>query len=588
MAGTLAAAEGLPSQDVTVLLLSLAALMGLAKVLGEVATRFGQPSVLGEITAGILLGQTVLGTLAPETFQWLFPDPAEGSGPALALQGFIALSATLLLLVAGMEVDLTTVFRQGRAALFVGLLGLSVPFAFGAAAAGWWPKPIGIGQAANVLPFAIFVGIALSITALPVVAKILIDLNISKSDLGMLIIASAMINDIVGWIGFAVVLAMISPNSATDGTSAAIGLTILFTMLFIVAMVTIGRFAFHRMIPYVQAHWHWPGGMLVFVMVVALLSAALTEYIGIHAIFGAFIAGVALGDSHHLRRRTRDTIHEFIMNIFAPLFFASIALRINFLVEFNLMLILVILAVACTGKMAGCVLGARLAGVAGRQSLGVGLGMVTQGALGIILGQLALEKGLITEPLMVAIVVMALATSFLSGPLLKKVLRIKTKQKMVDLLSEKHLIPILRGTDAQSVIGELTARAAQLSALDAKSIYEAVWKRERMMGTGLPDGLAVPHARLTGLKKSMVVLGRSEGNVDFDASDGSRARLICLLLTPQENSMAQLELLQLVGDTFDQPEKRNAVLHASNETEMLAGLRLGEAPITPNEAEGAK
>src|SRR5690606_37953540 len=279
-----------------------------------------------------------------------FPD--EGI-VRVALEGLIALSAALLLLAAGLEVDLSSVWRQGKAMIFVAAGGLVLPFLMGFALA--WADPDllnGGAEVEHVLPFALFVGIALSITALPVIAKILIDLNISKSDMGMLIISAAMLNDIVGWIGFAMVLAII-PTAGVAGAMAGaaeaveavngngVWPTIIYTLLFVVFMLTAGRWILHRMLPYVQAHWSWPGGVLVYVMTIALFCAALTNWIGIHSIFGAFIAGIAMGDSSHLRERTRDTIQQFILNIFAPIFFASIGLRVNFIANFDIVLVLI-------------------------------------------------------------------------------------------------------------------------------------------------------------------------------------------------------------------------------------------------------
>jgi len=426
----LAAAAVDPAQ-ITRLLISMSVLLGLARLMGEWSRQLGQPSVLGEILAGILLGQTVFGWLAPDAYGWLFPPVGEGSPIAIAEEGFILMSATLLLLVVGLEVDLSTVWRQGKAMALVSLFGIAIPMALGSSLGWFAPGLLGVDDVSAPLPLAIFIGIALSITALPVIAKILMDLNLAKSDMGMLVISSAMLNDLVGWIGFAVVLALLPhgggehAGEASGGSSvfATIGLTLLFLGL----MMTVGRLFCHKAMPYVQARWSYPGGVLGFVFVVALFCAAFTEYLGIHSIFGAFIAGVAIGDSHHLRERTRDTIHQFVTNIFAPIFFASIGLRINFVASFDPMAVGIVLVVALVGKTGGCYLGAKIAGLSPRESWGVGFGMAAQGAVGIILGQLAYQAGLITDELLVAIVIMALATSLLAGPAMHNVLRLKTQ-----------------------------------------------------------------------------------------------------------------------------------------------------------------
>jgi Kef-type K+ transport system membrane component KefB/mannitol/fructose-specific phosphotransferase system IIA component (Ntr-type) len=562
------AASVLSPSELTALLLSLAVLLGLARALGELARHLRQPAVLGEIIAGILLGPTVFGALTPGAFEWLFPV----AGPTrIAVEGFITLSATLLLFVVGLEVDLSTVWRQGRATLMVSALGLALPFSLGFSLGWFLPGLVSAGNTPQPLAFALFLGIALSITALPVIAKIMMDLNLAKSDMGTLIISSAMLNDLVGWIGFAVVLALM-PVAAATGSAPPVALTITLTLLFLALMLTLGRFAADRALPYVQAHTSWPGGVLGFVFVTALVCAALTEQLGIHSIFGAFIAGVAVGDSRHLTRRTRETIENFVTHFFAPVFFASIGLRVNFIDQFVWQTVVIVFGVALVAKVTGCFLGARWARLGRRESWAVGFGMASQGTVGIILGQLALGAGLISEPLMVAIVIMALGTSLLSGPMMQKILRQETKRRLVDLLTDRHIMLRLEAHESAGAIQQLTDRAGQILNLAPDQLNEAVMERERVMATGLPNGLAVPHARLNAIKKPCVILGRCSTGVDFDSPDGQPARLIFLLLTPLEQPESQIELLNLVSQTFADDALRNEVLTADKPTEVLAIL----------------
>jgi len=581
---TLASGTALEPSGVTVLFLSLAVLLGLARLLGEIARRLHQPSVLGEILAGVLLGPTVLSQISPSVYAFVFPSTG---ATFIALEGLFITSAALLLLVAGLEVDLTAAFRQGKAAIAVSLLGLVIPFLLGVVAAQWAPGFMGIGEGArdNQLAFTLFVGIAVSITALPVIAKILIDLNMFKSDMGMLIMSAATINDVVGWIVFAFILALLHTAADPSGVAVAtqangvpsVGMTITLTIVFLVFMLSLGRYLLHRSLPFVQAHTTWPGGVLSFVLVIALGCAAFTEWIGVHSIFGAFIAGVAMGASSHLRERTRETIHQFITNIFAPLFFASIGLRVNFISAFDPGLILVVLLIACTGKVSGCFLGAKWTGMSTRESSAVGFGMAAQGAMGIILGQLARAADLITDELFVAIIIMALLTSLVSGPMMQKLLRRPTKRVLADLLSDRQFILQLKAVGVREAIAELSQRAAEILDLDPAMIDREVQHREQTMSTGIGNGLAVPHARLTEIKKPMVVIGRSPHGVDFNAPDGRTARLIFLLLTPRDDQTSQIELLRLIATTFSNEETYQRALDAASTTEFLAVLRVGDS-----------
>jgi len=565
--------------EVTRLLLALAVLLGAARVLGEFARQLKQPAVLGEILAGILLGPTVLGALSPGTYDWLFPVNHE-SPTRIAEDGFIIMSATLLLLVVGLEVDLSRVWRQGKAMLLVSAFGIVIPFTLGSTLGWFAPGAIGVPGVSDdlALPLAIFAGIAMSITALPVIAKILMDLNLAKSDMGMLVISSAMLNDLVGWIGFAVVLALLPQAveaAAAGGDAGGGGVlgTVGMTLGFLAVMMTVGRWIAHRTLPYVQAHWSYPGGVIGMVFVIALACAAFTEHLGVHSIFGAFIAGVAVGDSHHLRERTRDTIHQFVMNIFAPVFFASIGLRINFVEAFDLGAVLIVLGVAMVGKVAGCYLGAKIAGLSNREAGGVGFGMAAQGAVGIILGQLARQAELITDELLVAIVIMALGTSLVAGPAMQRVLQIRARRKLHEVVTDRHIALDPPGSDIQSLLRLLADQAAEVTAVkDAELIYKEVWARESLMHTALPNGLAVPHARLDGLTKPHVFLARSRAGIDFDAPDGQLSTLICMILTPTDQPETQIEMLALIAKTFERSMIRQRCLAADSTTELRAVL----------------
>ncbi len=629
------AAGALLPREIATLLLALAVLLGVARLLGEICRRFGQPAVLGEIMAGVLLGATVLGNpmIAGEQgwnvqlYDFLFPsylteatahpdaaavalDTTEGhevaeaaeaseaaeatlaaSGTAEApvekkvhkdkrvlqdpilygLETYLMLAVTFLLLTAGLEVDLSVVTRQGKAALLVSLLGMVVPFALGFALAYSLPYVLGFDPEyeGSKLPFALFVGIAMSITALPVIAKVLMDLNMLRSDVGMLVMSSAMVNDLLGWIGFAMVLAMIAPD-AGDGLPLPwiIGLT----LGFVTFMLTVGRWMMSRGVLYVQAHASWPGGILAFILVVGLLCAAFTEWIGIHAIFGAFLAGVAIGDSKHLRQRTRETVEQFVNNIFAPVFFAGIALRVNFVETFDLAAVLLVLGVAIAGKLVGCYYGARWAKLAKRESWAIGFGMTARGAMEIILGQIALSFGLITDKLFVAIVVMAIVTSMLAGPAMQRALGRKQKRSLSDLIPAKGFVGRLKAIERSEAIREMSYTAADVLGCDAEELNRRCWEREETMSTGIGHGIAVPHARLSEVDRPMVFLATAPTGIDFDAADNQPAEIICLILSPEHDGTTQIEALDAVARAFLNEDTRRAVVDAQTLTEVRAAL----------------
>lgn len=404
--------ESLGHEAVIKLLLQLSVILLAGRLMAELARRFNQPAVVGEILAGVLLGPTVFGMLAPLQFEMLFPP----RGPsAFVLEGFIQVAVILLLFIAGLEVELRLVWQQGKQAVYTSMFGLFIPFILGFVFPYYLPEFFGREEGADRLTFALFVGTAMSITALPVIARILMDLDIFRTKTGMLIVASAMINDLLGWLIFSVIISMMGTGA---GEGMSLTSTILLTLGFTVLMLTLGKSLINRVLPWLNRSFAWPGGLLSLSLSACFFAAAFTEFIGIHAIFGSFILGVALGDSVHMPERAKEIVHHFINNIFAPIFFVTIGLKVNFVANFDLMLVLVVLVIAFAGKIIGSGIGTYLGGYSKRESLAIGFGMNARGAMEIILGLIALENNLIGEQFFVALVIMALVTSMTSGPLM--------------------------------------------------------------------------------------------------------------------------------------------------------------------------
>lgn len=559
--------ESMSHQHVVVLFLALGLLLGVARILGELAHHCRQPAVLGELLAGVLLGPTILGNLAPGVSAYVFPT----HGPnAIALSAITTLAVVLFLLVAGMEVDLSIVRRQGRVAPRVSAVGIGFSFVIGFAVAWYFPSAMGRVAAADPFIFALFFATALSISALPVIAKTLMDLDLYRTDLGMVIVSAAIVDDLVGWMVFAVILGLMGGGAIGVGAIAA---TILMTLLFAGAMLTVGRMLIHRAWPFVQAYTRWPGGVLGFALVIALFGAAAAEWIGIHAIFGSFLAGVAIGDSSHLRERTRVTIEHFVSFIFAPVFFASIGLRVDFLAHFNLPLVLSVLAIACACKLLGGMLGARWGGMPARESWAIGFAMNSRGAMEIILGLLALEAGIIGPQLFVALVVMAIVTSMMSGPLMRLTLRSAKKRHLPEVLTAKLFLPDLKATTRQAAIDEMAALAAGFAGLNIADVAAAVWAREETMSTGIGNGVALPHARLEGLRAPVVVAGLSLKGIDFDAPDDQLAEVLFLMLIPHDDPGAQLELAADIARLFRHPETLLLARQARKYTDFLSLMK---------------
>ena len=560
--------DHLAPHDVMVVFLALATLLASAKLAGELAKKLGQPLVLGEIVAGILLGPTVLGHYKPAVYGFLFPH----SGPvALVLDGVTAISVAFFLLTAGIEIDLTSIFRQGKSALLVSSFGMVVPFVFGFLAAVIFPRLLGAETGADRLVFALFIGTALSISALPVIARILMDLGLLQTEMGTVVMSSAMFGDLMGWVFFGLVLGMMSPGSHSAHSQHH---TILLVLGFAVLMLTVGRWLLNSLLPYIQAHTTWPGGVLGLIFSLTLASAAFAEYAGIHAVFGAFITGAAVGESPHLRERTADHIREIVTNVFAPLFFASIGLHTNFGADFHWEVVTVILVLACLGKIVGAGWGARLGGMDLRTAIGVGLAMNARGAMEMILGILALQAGLIREPVFVALVVMALVTSLISAPAIRMLIRRKKAVSLKEIVSSQLFFTSLTSDTKNGVLREMCDVAAPLVGNAPQRFFRLINERERAASSGWRYGVAVPNARVDGLLRPLVVIGKAGRGIDFNARDNRPAKLIVLILTP--DNQTQHDLLADAGQLFSQKEMVDRTLAANSFVELVAALN---APV---------
>ena len=405
----------LSQPDLVIMLLAISIMLIFSRIASELGKRIGLPSVMGELIVGVLLGPTLFGTIAPGAYQTVFPF-AENPHVSLALDTIFSLSVILLLFVAGLELRFSLFLRHGRTVIYTGFGSMILPFASGFAIAWFFPEWFSVPVSGSKYPlFALFMGTAMAISALPVIARILLDMKLLKTDIGAVIIASAVFNDVVGWIFFSFILSLVGQ---TGGSGSVIS-SLISIAAFAAFMLVVGRYVLNRILPWTQTRLSWPGGVLSFSLSLCLLCAAFTEFIHIHAILGAFIAGLTIGDSVYLREQAREIMHQFVTSFFAPLFFVSIGLKVNFIQHFDPLVVGLVLVIAFVGKVVGAGLGARLGGMSTRRSLAVGFGLNARGAMEMILGTLAYDAGLINQTVFVAIIFMAMVTSMTSAPLMR-------------------------------------------------------------------------------------------------------------------------------------------------------------------------
>jgi Kef-type K+ transport system membrane component KefB len=399
--------------------LELLALLLFARVLGGAMRALGQPAVIGELAAGLLLGPSVLGHAAPGLHAWLFPDdPLQRA----LLAGPAWLGVFLLLILTGLETDLALIRRLGRATTRVAFGSLAIPVLAGIALGLGLPETF-VGAAADRTVFALFLGTALGISALPVIATILGDLDLMRRNVAQVLLAAAMANDVAGWILLGIVAGL-----AQSGSLDAVRLTVTVAglVVFLGLAFTLGQRGVDAALRTSRLRrWGIPGS-LTSILGVALGAGALTHALGLEAVFGAFVAGIVVGRSRFHDADAFPHLDGITRAFFAPLFFATAGLRVDLGLLRDPEVLgwgVVVVAAASASKAIGAYLGARYAGLAHREGLALGAGLNARGAIEIVVATVGLSLGVLNPKSYSLVVLMAMATSMMAPPLLRRVLR---------------------------------------------------------------------------------------------------------------------------------------------------------------------
>ncbi len=397
---------------ILVLLFQLALLLLLARTLAEVMRRIGQPEVIGELIAGILLGPTVLGHLAPGLFEAVFPQEATQFH---LLEMVSWLGMVLLLLLTGLETDIRIMKSLGRAALMASVFGMVIPFGSGLLL-GWILPDAYLTDPENRPVFAAFLATAMAISAMPVIAKILLDLNLMRRDIGMVILSAGVVDDTTGWMILSVIAGV-----AAGGTFRPLdtGMTLVWLAVFLAAMRWVVYPVMSRVIRYVNEEVGQAGADLTLILTLTFVAAAATEAIGVHAVFGAFVAGMLVRQVRRVRSDSLHTLEHFVLSGLSPVFFAFAGLKVNLWELTGWQLPLLVLAVAVAGKLVGCYVGGRLGRLSHWESLAIGFGMNARGAMGLIVALIGLSLGLLTQEMYSTIVLVAVVTSVMAPLLLR-------------------------------------------------------------------------------------------------------------------------------------------------------------------------
>ena len=386
---------------------ALLALILVGRLLGEAMNRIGQPSVMGPLLAGILLGPSVLGWLYPDLQHWLFASSKEQGS---MLDAISQVGILLLLLLTGMETDLKLVRRVGRAAISTSLTGVAVPLACGIAL-GWLLPDSLLPDPEKRLLTSLFLGTSLAISSIKIVAVVVREMEFDRRNLGQIIVASAILEDTIGWIIIAITFSL---AAAGDIDLASLAVSLIATAVFLIASLTVGRRLVSFLIRWANDNFESDFPVITAILVIMISMALTTHFIGVHTVLGAFMAGVLIGESPILTKYIDAQLRGLILAFFMPVFFgmAGLSTDLTILRHSDLLLLtLGLIAVASFGKFAGAFLGAEIGGLNRREAIAVGCGMNARGSTEVIVASIGLSMGALSQNLYTMIVSMAVATT---------------------------------------------------------------------------------------------------------------------------------------------------------------------------------
>jgi Kef-type K+ transport system membrane component KefB/nucleotide-binding universal stress UspA family protein len=407
------AAKSAPSE--VIFLAQLMTLMLVGRLLGEAMNRIGQPSVMGMLLGGILLGPSMLGVLWPDLQHALFPKTPEQKA---MLDGISQFGILLLLLLTGMETDLKLVRTVGGAALSISLTGVAVPFVCGFALGQFMPASL-LPHPDHRLLTSLFLGTALSISSIKIVAAVVREMGFTRRNLGQIIVASAICEDAIGWIIIAITFGLAEAGTI-DVMSVA--RSILGTAAFLGASFTIGRRLVFFAIRWVNDNFESDFPVITTILLIMGAMALTTHFIGVHTVLGAFVAGVLIGESPILSKHIDEQLRGMILAFFMPVFFGIAGLSADLTVlkdpELALMA-LGLIVIASFGKFAGAFIGGEIGGLNRREALALACGMNARGSTEVIVATIGLSMGALSQNLFTMIVAMAVVTTLAMPPMLR-------------------------------------------------------------------------------------------------------------------------------------------------------------------------
>lgn len=551
------------SHNIFIFLVQLFIILSSTKLVVFLFRKSKQPAITFELIIGLILGPTILGKYFPALHKLLFPVDLIQMN---MLETVSWIGVLFLLLDVGLEIDFSVAWRQRGDALKISIADIIIPMIVAFIPCYFFISDIFIVDPSRRFIFSLFLSVVMTISAMPVAARILHDLNLLKTEMGYLTMSALAINDITGWVLFSIILGIFSQTSVDFFNIAIVLMT---TIGFVVFAFTYGRKFSNKIVDsFKRKGYPEPATSFSFMCLIGLLFGAITEYIGIHALFGFFIAGIVVGEAKSLNENSRNIINQMVHAFFIPVFFVNIGLKLDFIADFNIYLVLLITIIGISGRYLGAWVGVSITKVPKVNRDLISIAHTPGGMMEILVAYIAFESGLITSPIFIAIVCGAIFSSIIMGPWMRRSLMRKKSVRIFDFFNIDRIIHTIQATQRDKAINEISQKLTEiLKPEQIEEILEEVKLRESNFGTGIGYGVAIPHARTELVQEPVLIFARSKNGIEWNAPDGKLVNFIFFLISPKSSGDVHVQVLSKIAKMMHSEDNRSDIeLCEDNET----------------------
>jgi len=549
----------LNESHILLFLIQLAVILLLARTTGEIFRRFKQPVLTAELLIGIILGPTLFGRLFPDFFLTIFPNDAVQQN---MLETISWIGVLFLLMDTGLEIDFSSAWRQRGSALLIALSDIIIPMLIAFIPCFLLPDHY-LADPDKRLYFALFMAVVMTISAMPIASRVMHDLRLLKTDIGFLTMSALAVNDIIGWVLFTIILGLFTQSGLN---SSYVAIIFFATIGFSALALTAGRKFSNKAVDYFQKkNLPEPAASFSYVCILGVIFGALTQKLGIHALFGFFIAGIVAGEAKNLKDDTRAIISQMVHSLFVPVFFVNIGLKIDFFANFELLPVILITAVGIFGRFIGAWVGVTFSKVPKINRSLISIAHTPGGMMEIVVALLALEAGIITPTIFIAIVCSAVFSSIVMGPWMSHAMKKRKDVSLSSYVNYDFGIMLLEEKNrSTAIIKMLQSAQSFVKNINQSYVEKALINREEEYSTAIGDGIAIPHARIESISDPVLLTGISDKGIEWNAPDGKPVNTVFLLLSPASSNDLHIEIISKLSKLMQKNENRNLLTSSSN------------------------